>query len=110
MDIDVIRERMCLLREKSGLSQKELAEKINVSRSTIAGYETGKTFPSVEVIIKYADFFGTTTDYILGRIDNRNIRITKDADIKVIHKNDVNIEREVLDKIKELVDKISNKN
>ena len=55
------------LRKKTGLSQKELAEKINVSKSSISHYEIGDTLPPVDVLIDFADFYDVTIDYLLGR-------------------------------------------
>lgn len=61
--MDKIRE----LREKAGISQTELANKINVVRSTICQYEKGTREPSYEVLKKLADFFNVSVDYLLGR-------------------------------------------
>lgn len=58
------------LRLELGISQKELAEKLGVSPTNIYNYETGRTQPSVEWIIKLADFFEVSTDFLLGREDD----------------------------------------
>lgn len=55
------------LREQKGISQTELANKINVVRSTICQYEKGTREPSYEVLQKLADFFNVSVDYLLGR-------------------------------------------
>jgi transcriptional regulator with XRE-family HTH domain len=63
-------ERFKLLRQKQGWTQQDIADKLNMSRSTIANYESGeKKIPREETLIRIADLFNTTTDYLLGRID-----------------------------------------
>lgn len=62
-------ERLANLRENLGLTQKELAAKLNVGRSTISGYEKGTTQPSYDVLIKLADFFDVSLDYLFGRTE-----------------------------------------
>ena len=53
------------------MTQEELAEKINVSKSAIAKWELGKTEPTASAIITLAKFFNETTDYILGLEDGK---------------------------------------
>ena len=45
------------LREEKGIFQKDLADKFHITRATIASYETGKSLPSLEIVVKYADYF-----------------------------------------------------
>ena len=71
MNEKIVGIRLKQLREKTGLSQAKLAKALGVvSRSVIAGYETGACFPSYTVLIKIADYFNVSTDYLLGRTDN----------------------------------------
>lgn len=49
------------------MSQADLANELGVSRLTVARWELGESTPSVDTITKIADFFGVSTDYILGR-------------------------------------------
>ena len=55
------------LREQHKLDRYELAEKIGVSYHTIAKYETAERTPPPDILEKLADFFGVSTDYLLGR-------------------------------------------
>lgn len=55
------------LRKERGISMKKLGEYVGVSESTISLYETGKHEPSKEMLLKFADFFGVSVDYLLGR-------------------------------------------
>ena len=55
------------LRKEKGLTMKALGAKFALSESTISLYETGKHYPDIETMQKFADFFGVTVDYLLGR-------------------------------------------
>ncbi|MDW0050392.1 helix-turn-helix transcriptional regulator [Clostridioides difficile] len=59
-------ERLKKLRIKFGLKQHELAEILNVSQSTIGMYENDQRTPPAESIVKLAEYFNVTTDYLLG--------------------------------------------
>ena len=59
-------ENLKKLREEAGITQKDLAHKVNVAKATIYFYEQGKVSPSTEMLVKLADFFGCSTDYLLG--------------------------------------------
>jgi transcriptional regulator with XRE-family HTH domain len=58
------------LRKQHNLSQSELADKINVSRTIIGNYERNTNTPSIDVIIKLARTFGVTVDFLIGESDN----------------------------------------
>ena len=55
------------LREKRNLSQRTLAELCGLSKNMISLYERGEKAPSIDALIKLADYFGISTDYLLGR-------------------------------------------
>ncbi len=55
------------LRTQSGMSQRQLAEKLGVTKSTISYYELSERTPSPDIIIKIANIFHVSTDYLLGR-------------------------------------------
>ena len=56
------------LREDMDLRQSDLAEKTGIDQRTISNYETGKTLPDSDALIKLADFFGVSIDYLVGRV------------------------------------------
>ncbi len=65
-------QRLRLLREEKKMVQKEIADLLNVSQSTIGKYENDQRTPSPDAIIKLAVFFKVSTDYLLGHSDIRN--------------------------------------
>jgi transcriptional regulator, XRE family len=72
------------LRKEKGLSQVQLAEALKVSNGCIAMIEIGKNEPTANTLLKYADFFQCSTDYLLGREDdfgNITIKTEKPADL-----------------------------
>ena len=62
-------ENIRKLRVDNGYTQKQIAQMLGVSQNTYSQYEIGVLNYPVDVIIKLADFYGTTTDYLLGRTD-----------------------------------------
>lgn len=58
--------RLKELRERKGLTQEDLAQKLNLTQSTIAYYEGGKKLPTVDTLISLAKFFHVSTDFLLG--------------------------------------------
>ena len=58
------------IREELGLSQKELAEKMQVSPTNIYNYETGRTEPSIEILLKLSQILNVSIDYLIGREDD----------------------------------------
>ena len=72
------------LRKEKGLSQVQLAEALNISKACISMIEIGKNEPTANTLLKYADFFQCSTDYLLGREDdfgNITIKTEKPADL-----------------------------
>ena len=68
-------ERLRGLREDSDMSQKELAEKLNISQRTLSHYETGKRDIPTEMLIKVADYFNVSVDYLLERTDKLYLKV-----------------------------------
>lgn len=82
------------LRQEKKLSQVELSKKLNVTSQALSQYELGKRIPDAEMIIRIADFFDVSVDYLL---DRTNERITVD-NIKAILASDPAFAR-ALDKL-----------
>ena len=65
--------RLRYLREGRNLTQKDVSEKIDISRERYNQYETGKRKPDYETLSIIADFFDVSTDYLLCRTDSYNL-------------------------------------
>ena len=63
-------ERLRRLRESVKLSQVKMAELLGVKQSSINRYEQGQSAPSLETLVRYADYFDVSLDYLLARTDN----------------------------------------
>ena len=60
-----------LLREDKKISQTKLAEDLFIGRSTMSEYENGTKQPPISVLVKIADYFDVSLDYIAGRTDKK---------------------------------------
>ena len=63
-------EKILRLRTARGMSQGDLAEQLEVSRQSVSKWETGQSTPDLDKIIKLADLFGVTTDYLVREREN----------------------------------------
>lgn len=66
MGNEKFKERVRVLRDSKTLSQEALAEKVGVTKSGVAMWETKGVVPRKETLEKICDVLGTTTDYLLG--------------------------------------------
>ncbi len=62
--------RLKELRKKKGISQLRLATELNTTQNTISRYETGEREPGIDELIKIADYFNVSVDYLIGRTEN----------------------------------------
>lgn len=65
-------KRLTDLRTSNNLTQKALADTLNIQRVTIAKYERGERSPMLDHIISFANYFGVTTDFLLGLSSKSN--------------------------------------
>lgn len=87
-------KRLAELRQEFGLTQRQLAEKFNISAGNICDYEKGRIEPSIGRLIEFADFFDVSVDYLIGRSDDMgNISVNVELS---------SIEAEVLSSLKKL--------
>jgi len=61
--------RLKELRKQRGISQLKLAIDLNMNQNTISRYENLEREADYNTLIKFADYFGVSLDYLLGRID-----------------------------------------
>ena len=65
--------RLKELRKEKGISQLKLAVDLNTNQNTISRYETGEREPGIVELIKIADYFDVSVDYLLERTDNPKV-------------------------------------
>lgn len=73
--------RLKELREERELTQKELAQSIGVAQSNVSRWEKDEMEPSAEIVVKLADFFQVSADYLLGRSDDLGVVIAPQSDL-----------------------------
>lgn len=59
-------KQLKFLRESAQKSQQEVCNALNIEQSTLANYENGKRIPKIDILIKLANYYNVTTDYLLG--------------------------------------------
>ena len=91
-------KRLKELRENAGLTQRELGEKVNVTKVSICCYEKGARSPSLDTLIDLANVFNVNADYLLGNdvyvvregVESYGTKISKEEMefIQIIKKNE----------------------
>lgn len=66
-------DRLIKLRKSKKLTQQEVANKLNISRSAYAGYEVGRRVPEYTTLENMANLFDVPIDYLVGRSDSKQI-------------------------------------
>ena len=69
--MEIFCERIKSLRNERRIYQREVAEYLGVTLRSYQSYESGQSEPNLERLRALADYFGVTTDYLLGRSDAR---------------------------------------
>lgn len=64
-----MQHRLQELRKAKNITQRRLAIDLGIDQASISSYECGKYFPTVEILLKLAEYFGVSTDYLLGVSD-----------------------------------------
>lgn len=64
--------RLKQLRKERGISQLKLALDLNMNQNSISRYETGEREADYKTLIKFADYFDVSLDYLLGRSDKKD--------------------------------------
>ena len=69
-------EKLSILRKARGLTQEQLAEKLDVSRQSVSNWESGQATPDLEKIVALSTVFNVTTDYLLksSEIDDLSVK------------------------------------
>ena len=62
------------IRKSKGISQLKMAMDLNTNQNTISRYETGEREPGINELVKIADYFNVSVDYLLERTNNPNMQ------------------------------------
>ncbi|MCR4679255.1 MAG: helix-turn-helix transcriptional regulator [Lachnospiraceae bacterium] len=106
----ILADKIINERKRCGWSQEELAEKLSVSRQSVSKWEGAQAVPDLQKILKMAELFNVTTDYLLrdeiegAPVENTGYTEDKDYDIRKVSMEEAN---EYLDTVKELAPKLA---
>ena len=70
---NILAARLKQCRKERGLSQREVAIYCDISEAAYQNYELMTRMPRLEILIKIADYFGVSLDYLVGRTDKRDL-------------------------------------
>ena len=80
-----LNENIKILRQQNGLSQVEFAKIMNVTKQCVSNWENDNVVPSIDMLSKLADYFRVSTDYLLGRDDDKIINANGLTDEQIAH-------------------------
>lgn len=80
-------DRVKQLREAHNFSQVQLATRLHVSKQAISNWENNNIMPSIEMLVKLADLFGVSTDFLLERDNRRSLDTAGLTDTQCAHLN-----------------------
>ncbi len=92
-------QKLCDLRERSGMSQNDIAKRINVAASNVSGYERGERTPSVPTLLSLSYVYNCSVDYLLGKKQEDATRVT--VDITEVPKEHRKIIYDMVDALKQ---------
>ncbi|MEA4921055.1 MAG: helix-turn-helix transcriptional regulator [Clostridiaceae bacterium] len=70
--MSIFNERLQKLKEEKGMQSKDIAETFKITPSKVSYYMRGAGEPSYDLLIQFSNFFDVTTDYLIGRTNQRN--------------------------------------
>ena len=83
--VALLNENIKKLRMARGLNQVAFAKVMGVSKQCVSNWENDNVMPSVEMLCKIADYFLVSTDYLLGRIEEKTIDVSALTDEQIDH-------------------------
>lgn len=70
---DIMHNRLKMLRKSRGYTQVSLQMQTSIEQALLSKYESGDRVPPTETLVRLADFYNVSVDYILGRTNNPEI-------------------------------------
>ncbi|HBH95036.1 MAG TPA: hypothetical protein DDX91_04740, partial [Ruminococcaceae bacterium] len=77
---EIFAKRLVKLREEKEITQQTLADDLGITRQSLSLYEKAERTINIDLIVKIADYFDVSTDYLLGRTTNK----TTDIDLQAV--------------------------
>lgn len=81
----MLNERIRELRGSRGISQIQLAGKLGVTKQSVSNWENDNILPSIEMLVKIANFFEVSTDYLLGLDNKRTLDVENLTENQISH-------------------------
>lgn len=72
----MLSQRIHELRTARGINQVKLGEILGVTKQSVSNWENDNIQPSIEILMKLAEYFGVSTDYLLGLEEKRTLDVT----------------------------------
>lgn len=71
MESNILAKRLKLLREEQHISQAKIGKMCGITQNAVFKYENGVSFPPMNILLFYANYFNVSLDWLFGRCDNR---------------------------------------
>lgn len=81
----MLNEQIRELRNIRGISQIQLANKLGVTKQSVSNWENDNILPSIEMLVKIANFFEVSTDYLLDLDKKRTLDVENLTEIQISH-------------------------
>lgn len=89
----ILADKIIQLRKREGMSQEELAEKMNVSRQAVSKWESAQSLPDIDKILQLSQMFDVTTDYLLkDEIEETEQNVRSDSADNILRAERIDIE------------------
>lgn len=81
----MLNDRIKELRQARHMTQVELAKALGLTKQCVSNWENDNVAPSVEMLVKIADYFCVSTDYLLGRNESYNLNVSDLTAEEIVH-------------------------
>lgn len=81
----MLNDRIKELRQARHMTQVELAKALGLTKQCMSNWENDNVAPSVEMLVKIADYFCVSTDYLLGRDESLNLNVSELTTDEIVH-------------------------
>lgn len=78
-------ERIKELRKGLGMNQVEFAKSLNVTKQSVSNWENNNILPSIDMLVRIANTYSVSTDYLLGLCQKRSIDVSKLSNNAIMH-------------------------